>query len=128
MPSHALAQAIQLSLAPVFLLASMSGLLMVLTNRLTRLILKRRIGGHARHELTPGERTGKGDHARSRYPHHADRPAAARGGNGGNRARVHHLRTRAVRPGCLSRPSSRPWGGPSSSTDCSIICREFIFL
>lgn len=38
MPSTALAQAIQLSLAPVFLLASMSGLLMVLTNRLTRLI------------------------------------------------------------------------------------------
>ena len=29
MPSHALAQAIQLSLAPVFLLASMGGLLMV---------------------------------------------------------------------------------------------------
>lgn len=38
MPSTALAQAIQLSLAPVFLLASMSGLLMVLTNRLARLI------------------------------------------------------------------------------------------
>lgn len=38
MPSAALARAIQLSLAPVFLLASMSGLLMVLTNRLGRLI------------------------------------------------------------------------------------------
>ena len=38
MPSTALAQAIQLSLAPVFLLASMSGLLMVLTNRMARLI------------------------------------------------------------------------------------------
>lgn len=38
MPSAALARAIQLSLAPVFLLASMSGLLMVLTNRLARLI------------------------------------------------------------------------------------------
>lgn len=43
MPSHALAQAIQLSLAPVFLLASMSGLLMVLTNRLTRLIDRARV-------------------------------------------------------------------------------------
>lgn len=43
MPSHALAQAIQLSLAPVFLLASMSGLLMVLTNRLTRLIDRARL-------------------------------------------------------------------------------------
>lgn len=38
MPSAALARAIQLSLGPVFLLASMSGLLMVLTNRLGRLI------------------------------------------------------------------------------------------
>lgn len=37
MPSTALAQAIQLSLAPVFLLASMSGLLVVLTNRMARL-------------------------------------------------------------------------------------------
>ncbi|MEY4758960.1 MAG: hypothetical protein RLZZ268_458 [Cyanobacteriota bacterium] len=43
MPSHALAQAIQLSLAPVFLLASMGGLLMVLTNRLTRLIDRARV-------------------------------------------------------------------------------------
>jgi hypothetical protein len=38
MPSADLARAIQLSLAPVFLLASMSGLLMVLTNRLARLV------------------------------------------------------------------------------------------
>ncbi|MBM5814761.1 MAG: DUF2721 domain-containing protein [Cyanobacteria bacterium M_DeepCast_100m_m1_067] len=38
MPSADLARAIQLSLAPVFLLASMSGLLMVLTNRLGRLV------------------------------------------------------------------------------------------
>ncbi|MCP9892125.1 DUF2721 domain-containing protein [Cyanobium sp. Aljojuca 7D2] len=38
MPSADLARAIQLSLAPVFLLVSMSGLLMVLTNRLARLV------------------------------------------------------------------------------------------
>lgn len=46
MPSAALARAIQLSLAPVFLLASMSGLLMVLTNRLGRLIDRARVLKH----------------------------------------------------------------------------------